>query len=246
MRSPTRRWRPDRAEFGTYTLTSHISTVPTASKAARTRILESIICRPRRSSLLCFRIAPKAGASRRGVTLPVLDSALLSLSATLVTHQVSYSAAAAIGRSTTISHGHLGILWKFGLLAAVIGMAVAVLRNLKSRRYQVGNPTLTGAMIAANFTVLELVERAAAGANPTVLFSEAVFWLGLLTVFPITGLSVLVLRSVTEVATRFLTADNTRTWPTSPDQPSLLADLSVWGSDPLLRFSFVRGPPTFM
>lgn len=131
-----------------------------------------------------------------------LDATLLSAVGVLVVHQVAYTASATLGYESSVAHGHLAVAWLTSSLATLVMLAMAVTRSLRSRGHRTSSlPTLVG-WIGGGYIVMEGLERTYDGAGALSLFSEPVFWLGLVA----TPLVALGLRRAADSAVQAITA----------------------------------------
>ena len=171
-----------------------------------------------------------------------LDSGLLAFLGVLAVHQIAYSISRAAGAPSAIDHGHLAVAWLLAGLAAVAGLTLAVTRSLRARRHHVGSRLLLAGIVAAGYTALEAIERAADGIPVSSLVTEAVFWLGLAAA-PIVAVALsAMVRAADDLVRAFIEA-RTAEWPAAA--PPSLFPTSVVLQPVLLRSESVsrRGPP---
>lgn len=135
-----------------------------------------------------------------------LDATLLVGVGVLAVHQLAYSASSMLGADSAVGHGHLAAAWLVGGFVAVIGLARSVTRSLRRRQHSPLAPVAMSLSVGLGYVGMESVERVFDGSSVTGLTGEAVFWLGLLaTPIVATALRMMV-RSVHELAERWVAA----------------------------------------
>ena len=172
-----------------------------------------------------------------------IDRALLTILGVLITHEGAYLASSFAGYENAVSHGHFKTAWLLGSVAALAALTRAVVKSLRRRNHEPGNPIALAAWIGSGYALLEQIERLADGYGALTLFSEPVLWLGL-ALAPLVALFLArSLHTVEEIAGRLT--------PSELVPCAVRCVISTLGASPQLAFSPVRlsssvterGPP---
>lgn len=172
-----------------------------------------------------------------------LDSILLGAVGVLVVHQVAYTASATLGYESSIAHGHLAFAWMAGSLAALVGLATAIARSLRSRNHVAASATSMTRWIAGGYLAMEALERTYDGAGAASLLSEPTFWLGVVAA-PLVAFALRrSLDNAVRVVTAFIETMQTPNWrPTRVVVPATFQLLTV-RTDSVSASVSRRGPP---
>ena len=184
------------------------------------------------------RPAHYTGSMRR------LDSLLLCGVGVLLAHQIAYMASAFLDYETSVAHGHLALAWLGGSIAALVALASRITNSLKSRNHAPAAASSLTAWIASGYLVLEQFERVLDGHGTFALFSEPVFWLGILAA-PLVAIALRWSVRAAERLAIFVVRDSRSTpWPRTTAAPFGTGCKGV-GSIPSQLASVVsrRGPP---
>jgi len=172
-----------------------------------------------------------------------LDSILLGAVGVLIVHQVAYTASATIGYETSVAHGHLAFAWMAGSLAALIGLATAIARSLRSRDHVAASAASLTRWIAGGYMAMETLERTYDGAGaPSLLFAPT-FWLGVIAAPLVAFVLRRSLARAVLVVTAFIETMRTPTWrPARVTAPASFQILTV-RTDSVSASVSRRGPP---
>ena len=172
-----------------------------------------------------------------------LDAALLVGVGVLAVHQLAYTASSMLGADSAVGHGHLAAAWLVGGFAAVVGLARSVARSLRRRQHSPLSPMAMSAAIGAGYAGMESLERFLDGSSVAGLVTEAVFWLGLLATPAVAAALRSMVRSIHELAERWVSVGPRAIRPRSA--PATFGHTSIELAPLLLRSNTVsrRGPP---
>lgn len=172
-----------------------------------------------------------------------LDSLLLAGVGVLLVHQGAYVMSSLAGVKVSVSHGHLETAWLIGSLTAILALARAVTRSLRSRHFDQSPPLSLTAWMLFGYLGMEATERVANGLSAFSLLGEPVFWIGL-AIAPLVAMALhWSMRTVARVVADYASRPDARL--VTPQVDPSLAATSVT-LPPQIFQSFTvsrRGPP---
>lgn len=172
-----------------------------------------------------------------------IDRALLAFFGVLVAHEVAYLSSSLAGYDNSIAHGHLQTAWLLGSVGLLAVLGRSLVTSLRRRNHVPDNPVLLAATIGGGYFALEFLERLADGLNPSTLFTEPVFWLGMAVAPLVALLLAFSLRTFATLTSQLLHRLNDGDEP-RPAVCSLAATSTHFTcTDSLLSVVSRRGPP---